>query len=134
MPSRPRLPDAIRYGLAAPYGRAARRRSIGDFVADIPLEVDHPSRATLDAVAGGLKTLEVPVLLLWGPRDPVFSERYLADLLDRMPHADVHRYARASHLVTEDAPETAEHAWRWVADRAADAVPPAVPAVTAQRS
>ena len=114
--SRPALPTDVRDALASPVrARPIRRRAIGDFVADIPLEPDHPSRAALDRVAGGLAELaDVPALLLWGPRDPVFSERYLHDLRRRLPHADVQRYPRASHLVTEDAPETAEHAWRWV--------------------
>jgi acyl-coenzyme A synthetase/AMP-(fatty) acid ligase/pimeloyl-ACP methyl ester carboxylesterase len=114
--SRPALPADVRAALAAPYGSAARRHSIGDFVADIPFEPDHPSRAALESVAEGVRTLDVPVLMLWGPRDPVFSDRYLRDLLDRMPHADVQRYPRASHLVTEDVPETAEHAWQWLLD------------------
>ena len=115
--SGPSLPAEVRRALASPYVGASRRRSVGDFVADIPLETDHPSRPALEAVAAGVTTLvDVPALLLWGPRDPVFSERYLRDLLTRLPHADVHRYGHASHLVTEDAPETAEHAWRWVSD------------------
>ena len=36
---------------------------------------------------------------------PVFTPRYLEDLLDRLPHADVQWYPRASHLVTEDEPD-----------------------------
>ena len=102
-----------------PYPDAASRVAIGDFVADIPLEDDHPSRAALTAVAEGLAELtDVPALLLWGPRDPVFTARHLADLRARMPQADVQRYPRASHLVTEDVPEAAEHVWRWVQERA----------------
>ena len=113
--SRPALPRPVRDALAAPYDSPARRRAVGDFVADIPLEPGHVSAPALDGVTAGLERLAgVPLLLLWGPRDPVFSERYFRDLLSRLPHADVHRYPRASHLVTEDAPETAEHAWRWV--------------------
>ncbi len=115
--SRPGLSPAARHGLELPYGRADRRQSIADFVADIPVGPDHPSRPTLDAIAGGLGALsDVPVLLLWGPRDPVFTERQLEDLLRRMPHADVQRYPGASHLVTEDAPQTATDAWHWVGD------------------
>ena len=109
---------AVRQGLAQPYPDAASRVAIGDFVADIPLEDDHPSRAALTAVAEGLAELtDVPALLLWGPRDPVFTARHLADLRARLPQADVQRYPRASHLVTEDVPEAAEHVWRWVLDR-----------------
>ena len=123
--SRPRLPQPVRQGLAQPYPDAASRVAIGDFVADIPLEDDHPSRAALTAVADGLAELtDVPALLLWGPRDPVFTARHLADLRARMPQADVQRYPRASHLVTEDVPEAAEHVWRWVQERSvADPVP-----------
>ena len=44
-------------------------------MADIPLESSHPSRAVLDRVALGLTELStVPTLLLWGPRDPVFTQ------------------------------------------------------------
>ena len=53
--------------------------------------------ASLPELAG------VPTLLLWGPSDPVFSDLYLRDLQDRFPHADVHRFVGASHLVAEDA-------------------------------
>jgi olefin beta-lactone synthetase len=114
--SRPALPADVRRSLRAPYGSTARRRAIGDFVADIPLEADHPSLGALESVAAGLRSLrEVPVLMLWGPRDPVFTHESLRDLVTRLPHADVQRYAGASHLVTEDAISAAADAWRWVA-------------------
>jgi len=114
----PPLPAAVRAGLGQPYASPGSRVAVGDFVADIPLEPDHPSRAPLAAVAEGVAGLrEVPALLLWGARDPVFVERYLADLTDRLPQADVQRYAGAGHLVTEDVPETAELTWRWLGER-----------------
>ncbi len=113
--SRPALPAAVRDALAAPYRSAARRGAVDDFVADIPLDSRHRSRATLDGIATGLGELhDVPVLALWGPRDPVFSDRYLRDLLHRLPHTQLHRYESASHLVTEDAPQTARHTWQWI--------------------
>ncbi|HKH54808.1 MAG TPA: alpha/beta fold hydrolase [Propionibacteriaceae bacterium] len=116
--SRPPLPVAVREALRAPYKTPALRQSVGDFVADIPLESDHPSRATLDSVAARLGQLgDVPALLLWGPRDPVFRGDQLRDLRQRLPKADVHRYAQASHLVIEDVPQAAEDTWRWVAER-----------------
>jgi acyl-coenzyme A synthetase/AMP-(fatty) acid ligase/pimeloyl-ACP methyl ester carboxylesterase len=112
--SRP-LPVEVRSGLRAPYSSAPRRRAVGDFVADIPLEMSHPSRAVLDRVASGLADLgTVPTLLLWGARDPVFTGASLRDLRHRLPHADVHRYATASHLIIEDTPHSAEDAWSWV--------------------
>ena len=113
--SRPALPADVRDALAAPYRTPARRRAVSDFVADIPLEPEHVSHAALEQLKADLPALrDVPALLLWGPRDPVFSDRYLRDLLARLPHADVHRYEGASHLVTEDAPRTASDAWAWI--------------------
>ena len=116
--SRPALPADIRRALAEPYRAADQRGAIADFVADIPLQPAHPSHRVLAGIADRLGELAaVPTMIVWGARDPVFSEVYLRDLLQRLPHADVHRHSRASHLVTEDVPETAEQAWRWIADR-----------------
>lgn len=93
----------VRDGFLAPYLTNARRAAIGDFVADIPLEPDHPSAATLDAIAAGLAGMDdTPALLLWGAADRVFSDLYLHDLEARLPHADVHRYPSAGHFVSED--------------------------------
>jgi olefin beta-lactone synthetase len=118
------LPPGVRAALRAPYFSPARRRAIGDFVADIPLVPTHPSRAALDRVLSGLAQLsEVPVLLLWGPRDPIFSRAFLRDLEHQLPQADVHRYAGASHLVTEDVPEATDHAWSWIRTRVCGVTP-----------
>jgi acyl-coenzyme A synthetase/AMP-(fatty) acid ligase/pimeloyl-ACP methyl ester carboxylesterase len=111
----PPLPVEVRSALRAPYASAFRRRAVGDFVADIPLETNHPSRTALDRVASGLADLTtVPTLLLWGARDPVFTGASLRDLRHRLPQADVHRYSSAAHLIMEDTPELAEDAWSWV--------------------
>jgi acyl-coenzyme A synthetase/AMP-(fatty) acid ligase/pimeloyl-ACP methyl ester carboxylesterase len=112
----PRLPADVRAGYLAPYAGANRRRAIAGFVEDIPLDPAHPSWATLQAVAAGLPALAgVPSLALWGPRDPVFGDRYLRDLVTRLPHAAVHRFEGAGHLVAEDA-EVAETVAAWVGD------------------
>ncbi len=101
--SRPRLPRPVRDGFLAPYTTAARRKAIGEFVTDIPLSPDHPSAETLDAIADGLSSLaNTPALLVWGSSDPVFSDLYLHDLEDRLPHAVVHRHPKASHFVSEE--------------------------------
>lgn len=115
--SRPALPRPVRDAFAGPYALPVRRHAVRDFVADIPFESDHPSRTTLDAVADGLADLaDLPALLVWGPRDPVFSIRYLHDLRRRLPRADVQLYPRASHLVVEDAPQAATDVWGWIDD------------------
>ena len=112
-----RISGEVRDALAAPYATAADRRFVGQFVADIPAELTHPSRAPMDAIAAGLTELKVPALLLRGAKDPVFSEAHLRDLHRRLPHADVARYEGVSHLVTEDFPHTAIDIWNWVEDR-----------------
>lgn len=113
---RHQLSKPIVSGFAAPYRTADRRRAVADFVEDIPLEPEHPSSETLDRIADGVRELDVPVLLAWGTDDPVFSDRYLRDLIDRIPHADVHRYEKAGHLVTEDAPESISDIIRWISN------------------
>lgn len=100
----PSLDAATRSAYRAPYRSAARRRAIGGFVADIPAARDHESRAELDRIAAGVARLRVPALLLWGPEDPIFGDRYLDDLVDRLPEADVHRFEGAGHLLAEDRP------------------------------
>ena len=112
------MPKSVATAFASPYRSAARRGAIRDFVADIPLEPGHPSSAALDAIAEGIRDLgATPALLLWGPNDPVFSDRYLADFIDRLPHADVHRYERTGHLVIEDAPRLVNDLLWWLSAR-----------------
>jgi acyl-coenzyme A synthetase/AMP-(fatty) acid ligase/pimeloyl-ACP methyl ester carboxylesterase len=110
-----RRPDAgVRDAFLAPYDSAERRAAVGDFVADIPLEPDHPSASALDEVAAGLEDLaDVPALLLWGSSDPVFSDRYLHDLEQRLPRAETHRFAGARHYVPEEV-DLAEAVSAWV--------------------
>ncbi|WP_026818263.1 alpha/beta fold hydrolase [Arthrobacter castelli] len=110
----PPLPADVRSAYMAPYRRASRREGVANFVADIPGSPSHPSYPTLEAVAEAVRTLDVPALLLWGPRDPVFSDRYLRDLMDRLPQADVHRFEGAGHLVMEDR-DTAGTILDWLA-------------------
>ena len=53
--------------------------------------------------------------MLWGPEDPIFSDRYLDDLADRLPHADIHRFEGAGHLLAEDRPY-ADAVLAWLGD------------------
>lgn len=112
----PPLTPAVKAGYRAPYRTAERRGGIGGFVADIPVDAGHESSPELDRIAESLRALTVPTLMLWGPRDPVFSDRYLDDLVDRLPHADVHRFEGAGHLVAEDV-DYAGVVLTWLAER-----------------
>ncbi len=111
----PGLDAAVKNAYRAPYRTAARRHGIGGFVADIPVDARSESRAELDRIAAGVARLDVPALLLWGPADPIFSDRHLDDLIDRMPHADVHRYEGAGHLIAQERPY-ADAILTWLGD------------------
>lgn len=111
----PPLPVDVRKAYMAPYREAHRRVGVGNFVADIPVDASHPSFPALTGVAERLRGLKVPALMLWGPRDPVFSDRYLKDLITRFPHADVHRFEGAGHLVAEDR-NIAAPVFQWLAE------------------
>ncbi|MDG2027643.1 MAG: alpha/beta fold hydrolase [Acidimicrobiales bacterium] len=101
--ARPSLSREVHQAYVTPYARPTARAGIGDFVEDIPFAPGRPSFTMLDYIAGSLEHLaETPALLLWGVKDPVFSEAFLSDLHARLPHASVHRYAEAGHLVMED--------------------------------
>ncbi|NUU27713.1 alpha/beta fold hydrolase [Curtobacterium albidum] len=131
----PRLDRATADAYRAPYRGAARRGGIGGFVADIPVDAAHPSAAELDRIAAGVAALDVPALVLWGPRDPVFLERYLDDLTARLPHADVHRFEGAGHLLPDDA-DVAGAVTDWLGDHLPDGGPrdgahPGLPSVPA---
>lgn len=131
----PRLDRATADAYRAPYRGAARRGGIGGFVADIPVDASHPSAAELDRIAAGVAALSVPALVLWGPRDPVFLERYLDDLTARLPHADVHRFEGAGHLLPDDA-DVAGAVTDWLGDHLPDGGPrdgadPGLPSVPA---
>ena len=97
------LPSEVRAGFLAPYGDAARRRAVADFVADIPMEPGHPSRATLESVERGLASLAGhPALLLWGARDFCFTPRFAEGFARRWPRAELRPLPRAGHYVLED--------------------------------
>jgi acyl-coenzyme A synthetase/AMP-(fatty) acid ligase/pimeloyl-ACP methyl ester carboxylesterase len=97
-----RLSKGARAAYLAPYRDAADRQAIADFVADIPTRPAHPSAPALAAVAARLPDLDVPVLLAWGERDPVFHLGFARDLRLRLPHAEMHRFPLAGHLVVEE--------------------------------
>jgi olefin beta-lactone synthetase len=97
-----RLSATARRGLVAPYLQTENRAAIASFVADVPFSPNHPSWAALATVAAKLPSLDVPVLLAFGGRDPVFSDAFADDLAARFGHVERHRFAKAGHLVVEE--------------------------------
>ena len=122
------LDPAVRAAFRAPYATVARRRGIGGFVADIPATSADESTPALRRMSAGLRELDVPALFLRGPRDPVFGEGHLDDLTERLPHADVHRFEGAGHLIAEER-AYADVVLDWLDEKgvATDAVGPDAP-------
>lgn len=102
---RPLAPDVVQ-GYLTPYASWKDRLAVLRFVEDIPLAPSHPSYALVAAVEAGLPRLAaVPTLILWGAKDFVFDDHFLAAFKVRLPHATMHRFADAGHLLFEDQPD-----------------------------
>jgi len=116
-----------RHALRAPYRTAARREAVRDFVADIPVSPNDPSFEALARSVQVLEKKQLPTLLIWGGKDPVFHDRFLRDLKTRIPQAEVQRYATAGHLALLDEP-VGNLIQRWLTERsngpAASSAPP----------
>jgi pimeloyl-ACP methyl ester carboxylesterase len=100
------LSPEVKAAYLAPYDSWAHRIGIQRFVEDIPLAPGDRSFALVDDVRERLPAIvDGPLLLLWGARDFVFDDHFLAEWQRRLPGAEVHRYPDAGHLVFEDARE-----------------------------
>lgn len=96
------LSAEVKKAYKLPYTTAEHRTGVRNFVADIPATEAAASYQPMVQVAEDIKELDVPALMLWGTKDPVFQRRYMVDLATRLPQADIHRFENASHLVAED--------------------------------
>ncbi|MUN54148.1 alpha/beta fold hydrolase [Kocuria koreensis] len=92
----------VRKTFRSPYTSPAAREGIQNFVADIPVDEGHRSYAAMQRIAQAVADDDLPCLVLWGPGDPVFKQRYLDDILARNPEATLHRFDKAGHLVAEE--------------------------------
>jgi len=111
------LPAEVRSAYLAPYASWSERLAIWRFVRDIPMSPGHPSFATLQSIASGLRRFaSTPVSILWGERDWCFTPRFRLLWQERWPQAEVHRFDDAGHWVCEDAGERVVRALReWLA-------------------
>lgn len=104
--TRKKLPAAVARGYTGPYDSWANRIGNLRFVQDIPMHPGVPSWEPLTAIEEGLPSLrELPMLICWGGRDFCFNDTFLQGFQDRLPEAEVHRFADAGHYVLEDAGE-----------------------------
>lgn len=104
---RERMSPQVRVGYLAPYDSWANRIAVYRFVRDIPIEVEHPTRRTIDVIDRKLALFaDRPVLICWGARDFVFTARdFLPAWQQRFPNAQTHVFEDAGHYVVEDAHE-----------------------------
>ncbi|PRP98272.1 Haloalkane dehalogenase [Enhygromyxa salina] len=103
------LPAEIREALCAPYDSWDNRRAVLRFVQDIPLRPGDPGFELLGEVGDALGQFDDrPTLICWGLRDFVFDEHFLRVWEQKLPSADVHRFADSGHYVLEDAGEEIE--------------------------
>lgn len=105
MHRRPMSADARR-GYLFPYNSWANRIGIARFVADIPMNKEHPSRAALEEIAGQLPRFKRnQVMLAWGGADFCFNQSFFARWREIFPQAETLFLPDAGHYILEDARE-----------------------------
>ncbi len=104
---RRRFTRDVRAGYLTPYNNWRNRIATHRFVLDIPMEPDHPTRKTLNAIDAKLGVFKHhPMLILWGDDDFCFTTReFLPQWRKRFPQAQIEVIEHAGHYVVEDAHE-----------------------------
>jgi pimeloyl-ACP methyl ester carboxylesterase len=97
----PVMMDAYR----APFPDYWSRAGTLAFQREIPLTERDRSAPMISSIHERLPQLDVPVLLLWGMRDPVFQPVFLDQWRELFPNAEVAALEDASHFVVEDRPD-----------------------------
>jgi cis-3-alkyl-4-acyloxetan-2-one decarboxylase len=89
----------------APFPDYWSRAGTLAFQRDIPLTERDSSAPLISSIHERLPQLDVPVLLVWGMRDPVFQPVFLDQWRELFPHAESAELEDASHFVVEDRPD-----------------------------
>ena len=100
------LPPEVKKGFVLPYSDYQSRIATAKFVRDIPMNDKHPTYKTLSGIEEKLKTLKVPVLILWGEKDFCFTTNFQKRWMEFFPKAKVKTWPDAGHYLVED--KTAE--------------------------
>jgi len=97
------LAPLVKRGYLLPYDSWANRIATHEFVRDIPLSAGDAAFEELAAIERDLARLQdVPVQLLWGARDFVFTPRFLAEWRRHFPRAAATLWEDAGHYLFED--------------------------------
>jgi haloalkane dehalogenase len=97
----PVMMDAYR----APFPDYWSRAGTLAFQREIPLTERDRSAPLMASIHDRLQGLDVPVLLVWGMRDPVFQPVFLEQWQELFPDARTVELDAASHFLVEDDPE-----------------------------
>ena len=97
-----KLSPLVKKGFVFPYDNFESRIATAKFVRDIPMDKVHPTYKTLSNIEEKLKTLKVPVLLLWGEQDFCFTMNFQRRWLEFFPTAKVKTFPDAGHYLVED--------------------------------
>jgi haloalkane dehalogenase len=98
-----RLDKQTKQAYLAPYNDKHSRLAVLRFVQDIPLKPTDPSYDLVHKVGSQLHRLQhIPMLIVWGAKDFVFDDHFLAQWKIFFPKAEVHRYGDAGHYLLED--------------------------------
>jgi cis-3-alkyl-4-acyloxetan-2-one decarboxylase len=93
-------------GYRHPFPTPASRVGVVQAPRMIPDGPDHPSWAPMQRIADGLAGLDVPALVAWGVRDPVFGKGAAWRFTEALPrHPQPLFLDGAGHWPQEDAPE-----------------------------
>jgi haloalkane dehalogenase len=97
----PVMMDAYR----APFPDYWSRAGTLAFQREIPLTERDRSAPLMGSIHDRLSSIDVPVLLVWGMRDPVFQPVFLEQWQELFPRARTVEVDTASHFLVEDDPE-----------------------------
>jgi cis-3-alkyl-4-acyloxetan-2-one decarboxylase len=89
----------------APFPDYWSRAGMLAFQRDLPLTERDRSAPRMAWIHERLPALDVPVLLVWGMRDPVFQPVFLDQWREVFRQAEVAEFPDASHFVVEDRPD-----------------------------
>jgi pimeloyl-ACP methyl ester carboxylesterase len=89
----------------APFPDYWSRAGTLAFQREIPLTERDRSAPLMASIHERLPHVEVPVLLVWGMRDPVFQPVFLEQWRELFPNAETVELADASHFLVEDSPD-----------------------------
>lgn len=100
------LTPTVMEAYKAPYPASETRTALLCWSRDIPVQESDPSFADMKRIEERLPQFRnIPILIIWGMKDPVLPPSVLRLWQQLYPQAITHEIEDASHFLQEDAPE-----------------------------